>query len=119
MTPNGKVGTIISNVDDADSGRIFGSIISIVKGTTKGSDLVNMVKIVNKDDKEASYAIDDDTTYNGQELANINAVADKLSLGQMVSLTLTATDTSTTSRPRHQEYYYRRRRPTSTTTSIP
>ncbi len=90
LTPNGKVGLVISDVDSADSGKIFASVISIVKGTTKGSELVNMIKVVNKEDKEMSYAIDDDTTFNGRELANINAVADQLALGDMVALTLTA-----------------------------
>jgi uncharacterized protein YjdB len=86
LTPNGKVGAIIGDDDSTDSGKIFGSIISIVHGTTKGSELVDMIKIVNKDDKEVSYAIDDDTTYNGQEIKNIYQ---KLSLGDMIGFTVT------------------------------
>ena len=86
LTPNGKVGNIISDVDSADTGKIYASIITIVPGTTKGSELVDMIKVVNREDKEVSYAIDDDTTLNGKE---INEIYKSLALGQMVALTLT------------------------------
>jgi hypothetical protein len=85
MNMSGKVGIIISDVEKFDTGRIFGSIISIVPDTTKDSELVDMIKIVNKDDEEVSYAIDEDTTYNGEEGLDVCSL---LSRGDLVGITL-------------------------------
>jgi uncharacterized protein YkvS len=91
MTPNGKVGGIVCDVDKADSGRIFGTIIQEVPGTTSGGELVDAIKIVNAADDEATYFIDDDSTLDGKEASDLGhaIIADaKVAPGKLVSFTL-------------------------------
>lgn len=87
INPGGKVAAIIADTGEEESERIFGLVIQKLAAASVDGEIVDLLKIIDKNGDKKSYAIDDDTTLNKKEEKNIiNNVL--LQEGKMISFTL-------------------------------